>query len=110
MLDGGRRRARRPPRMIRNVSQRNRKAPARLPQGGAPNLGGAEGGAEKPPRRIRKRSEDARRHGVSARPYAEPTRKETPMNLAVRIIAPLAALGLIALCLLSQAPVLEKVR
>lgn len=32
------------------------------------------------------------------------------MNLAVKIIAPLAALGLIALCLISQAPVLEKIR
>lgn len=32
------------------------------------------------------------------------------MKLALRIIAPIAALGLIALCLLSQAPVLEKVR
>lgn len=32
------------------------------------------------------------------------------MKLAVHIIAPLAALGLVALCLLSQAPVLEKVR
>ena len=32
------------------------------------------------------------------------------MKLAVYLIAPVAALGLLALCLLSQAPVLERVR
>lgn len=32
------------------------------------------------------------------------------MKLALRIVAPIAALGLIVLCLLSQAPVLERIR
>lgn len=32
------------------------------------------------------------------------------MKLALHIIAPIAAIGLIALCLISQAPVLEKIR
>lgn len=32
------------------------------------------------------------------------------MKLAVYVLAPVAALGLLALCLFSQAPVLEKIR
>lgn len=32
------------------------------------------------------------------------------MKLAIRIIAPIAAVGLLALCFFSQAPVLERVR
>ena len=32
------------------------------------------------------------------------------MKLALHLIAPIAALGLIALCLWSQAPVLERIR
>lgn len=32
------------------------------------------------------------------------------MKIAIRILAPLAALGLVAVCFLSQAPVLEKIR
>lgn len=41
----------------------------------------------------------------------QPTRgKDHSMKLALHIIAPIAAIGLIALCLISQAPVLEKIR
>ena len=80
----------------------NRKARARLLQGGVSILGSSE-------KQFRDRLQTARIVGRAA-PRKRPREEGALMKLALHLIAPIAALGLIALCLLSQAPVLERIR
>lgn len=61
-------------------------------------------------KRIESRVQGCRKVGRLSSDHRKAEGKDPDMKLAMHIIAPIAAIGLLALCFFSQVPVIERIR